>query len=26
MKSDAATDAMKHDGVKGETLLVLSEG
>ena len=26
MKSDAAADAMKHDGVKPETLLVLSEG
>ena len=25
MKSDAAADAMKHDGVKPETLLVLSE-
>jgi len=26
MKSDAAADAMKQDGVKPETLLVLSEG
>jgi hypothetical protein len=26
MQSDAAADAMKHDGVKPETLLVLSEG
>ena len=26
MKTDAAADAMKHDGVKPETLLVLSEG
>ena len=26
MKSDAAAEAMKHDGVKPETLLVLSEG
>jgi hypothetical protein len=26
MNSDAAADAMKHDGVKPETLLVLSEG
>ena len=26
MRSDAAADAMKHDGVKPETLLVLSEG
>ena len=26
MKSDAAADAMKHDGVNPETLLVLSEG
>ena len=26
MKSDAAADAMNHDGVKPETLLVLSEG
>ncbi len=25
MKSEAATDAMKHDGVNPETLLVLSE-
>ena len=26
MKSDAAAEAMKHDGVKPETLLLLSEG
>jgi hypothetical protein len=26
MKTDAAADAMKHDGVNPETLLVLSEG
>jgi hypothetical protein len=26
MQSDAAAEAMKHDGVKRETLLVLSEG
>jgi hypothetical protein len=26
MKTDAAADAMKQDGVKPETLLVLSEG
>jgi hypothetical protein len=26
MKTDAAADAMKHDGVHPETLLVLSEG
>jgi hypothetical protein len=26
MKTDAAADAEKHDGVKPETLLVLSEG
>jgi len=26
MQSDAATDAEKHDGVKSETILVLSEG
>ena len=26
MQSDAAADAMKHDGVRPETLLVLSEG
>jgi hypothetical protein len=26
MKTDAAADAMRHDGVKPETLLVLSEG
>ena len=26
MQTDAAADAMKHDGVKPETLLVLSEG
>ena len=26
MKSDAAGDAMKYDGVNPETLLVLSEG
>jgi hypothetical protein len=26
MKSDAAADAMNHDGVKPETHLVLSEG
>ena len=26
MRSDAAADAMKHDGVRPETLLVLSEG
>ena len=26
MKSDAAADAMKHDGVKPETLVVMSEG
>jgi hypothetical protein len=26
MQSDAAADAMKNDGVKPETLLVLSEG
>ena len=26
VKSDAAAEAMKHDGVKPETLLVLSEG
>ena len=26
MKSDAAADAMKYDGVNPETLLVLSEG
>ena len=26
MKTDAAADAMKHDGVKPETVLVLSEG
>jgi hypothetical protein len=26
MKGDAAAEAMKHDGVKPETLLVLSEG
>ena len=25
MKSEAAADAMKHDGVKPETLLILSE-
>ena len=25
MKSEAATDAMKHDGVKPETLLTFSE-
>ena len=26
MQSDAAADAEKHDGVKSETILVLSEG
>jgi hypothetical protein len=26
MKSDAAAEAMKHDGVKPETVLLLSEG
>ena len=26
MKTDAAADAMKHDGVNPETVLVLSEG
>jgi hypothetical protein len=26
MKSDAAADAMKHDGVNPETLVILSEG
>jgi hypothetical protein len=26
MKSDEAADAMKHDGVHPETVLVLSEG
>jgi hypothetical protein len=26
MKSDAAADAMKHDGVNPDSLLVLSEG
>lgn len=26
MKSDAASDAEKHDGVRPETILVLSEG
>ena len=26
MKSDAAADAMKHDGVNPETVLVLNEG
>jgi hypothetical protein len=26
MKSDAAADAMKHDGVNPDTLLILSEG
>ena len=26
MQSDAAADAMKNDGVKPETLLILSEG
>ena len=26
MQTEAATDAMKHDGVRPETLLVLSEG
>ena len=26
MRTDAAADAMKHDGVHPETLLVLSEG
>jgi hypothetical protein len=26
MKSEAAADAMKHDGVRPETLRVLSEG
>ncbi len=26
MKTDAAAEAMKHDGVRPETILVLSEG
>jgi hypothetical protein len=26
MQSDAAAEAMKHDGVRPETLLILSEG